>query len=314
MSEDKVRQPQSPYLALAKSRVSREWMAAFCKATGISLRLLPVDVASNEMVGRVARSPFWTLLCQTAEGRNLYIKTRLELQRRALQESRHRRAQCLAGFTHAVIPIAIGGKQVATLLAGDVFLRRPNQADFDRVSRNLARMGLKADLPRLHKAWFNMPVVPPDQFEANVRMAVSFVKLLSDCLPAWMLANQDGEPQQVMRAKEFIQAHACNLQAQERGSLRLADVAHHVHCSPQHFCKMFRTATGMTFKNFLSLVRIEKAKSQLRDFSSQIKKVAYAAGFQTIAHFNHCFRKHTGLSPTQYRVKIRQANAKFGQS
>jgi AraC-like DNA-binding protein len=64
---------------------------------------------------------------------------------------------------------------------------------------------------------------------------------------------------------------------------------------------MFKKATGLTFTDYLSRVRVEKAKALLLNPHLRISEIAYDVGFQSLTHFNRMFRKIVGESPTAYR-------------
>jgi len=70
-----------------------------------------------------------------------------------------------------------------------------------------------------------------------------------------------------------------------------------------YFCKMFK-ATGINFTDYLSRVRIEKAKNLLLNPNTRVSEVAYAVGFQSLTHFNRMFHKLAGRSPTEYREAL----------
>ena len=89
--------------------------------------------------------------------------------------------------------------------------------------------------------------------------------------------------------------------------LSLAEIARHVHTSTFHFCKTFKRATGMTFTQYLSMVRIAKAKKLLANPQARNTEVAYEAGFASLTHFNRMFRRITGQSPTDFRRQISNA-------
>jgi len=64
---------------------------------------------------------------------------------------------------------------------------------------------------------------------------------------------------------------------------------------------VFKKTTGLTFTDYLSRVRIEKAKTLLLNPHLRISEIAYDVGFQSLTHFNRMFRKIAGISPTKYR-------------
>ncbi len=113
-----------------------------------------------------------------------------------------------------------------------------------------------------------------------------------------MLVHQEhAEPRVITRAKEFILEH----QGEE---LSLGQVARAVNTSTYYFCKLFKRVTGINFTDYLSRVRIEKAKNLLLNPSLRISEIAFEVGFQSLTHFNRVFKKIIGQSPTQYREQL----------
>ena len=77
-----------------------------------------------------------------------------------------------------------------------------------------------------------------------------------------------------------------------------------MNTSTFYFCKLFKKATGLTFTDYLSRLRIEKAKNLLLNPNLRISEVAYEVGFQSLTHFNRMFRKLTGQSPSAWRETL----------
>jgi AraC-like DNA-binding protein len=101
----------------------------------------------------------------------------------------------------------------------------------------------------------------------------------------------------IARAKDFIRGN----QAED---LSLGQVARAVNASTFYFCKMFKKATGLNFTEYLSRVRIEKAKNLLLNPNLRISEIAFEVGFQSLTHFNRVFKKIVGQSPTDYRRQL----------
>src|SRR2546426_12101083 len=121
-----------------------------------------------------------------------------------------------------------------------------------------------------------------------------------------MLSNQivvrreNAEPPVIARAKEFIREH----QAEH---LSLGQVAKAVNTSTFYFCKMFKKTTGVNFTEYVSRVRIEKAKDLLLNPNLRVSEIAYEVGFQSLTHFNRVFKRILGQSPTENRGQLKLA-------
>ena len=63
----------------------------------------------------------------------------------------------------------------------------------------------------------------------------------------------------------------------------------------------FKQAQGATLKEFLTRTRLDAARLRLGDPRLTIKEVARTLDFSSEHYFSHFFRRHTGLTPSQYR-------------
>lgn len=95
----------------------------------------------------------------------------------------------------------------------------------------------------------------------------------------------------------FIQDKFCE-------ELSLEDVAEHVHLNPYYFSKVFKQQTGETYIDYVTRLRIDKAKEWIRDGQLSLKEVCYLVGYKDPNYFSRVFKKVTGVSPTEFRNQI----------
>ena len=206
----------------------------------------------------------------------------------------------MPGLTVVAVPVLSGGRHVATVLSGQVFRREPTQRDFAMVVKMLGG-GVNGDWEKkARKAYFETPVVTADRFQAIIQLLNVFVQYLADCASRQAIACSEAEPEAVASAKQFVQSHA-------EEPIKLEQVVQHVNVSRFYFCKLFKKATGMTLTEYVSRVRVEKAKALLVDPSLRVSEVVYAAGFGSIPRFNSVFKRYVGMPPTEYRAALRSA-------
>ena len=67
--------------------------------------------------------------------------------------------------------------------------------------------------------------------------------------------------------------------------------------SASHFSKTFKKLTGMSFSEYLNIIKVENAIMMLRNKNASITSVSRNCGFATIRNFNRVFKKITGYSP-----------------
>lgn len=99
----------------------------------------------------------------------------------------------------------------------------------------------------------------------------------------------------IQRAKNFIDQHYMD------ANLSLNEVAIQVNLSPSHFSAIFSQETGQTFKEYLTEIRIKKAKEFLRMTPLRSIEISYRVGYNDPHYFSYVFRKNTGLSPSEFR-------------
>lgn len=68
-----------------------------------------------------------------------------------------------------------------------------------------------------------------------------------------------------------------------------------------YLSRVFKQETGENFVSFLTRLRMEKAKSLLRDRNIKVYEVAERVGYPNTAYFSKLFKKLSGMSPEEYR-------------
>jgi len=274
------------------------YAGAFRKATGVSLSLQPPAASPEQLPVTHDGNPFCAVVACLPSGCEACRESEQRLLRRAASKSTPQQIHCFAGLTTVAVPVVIGGRHVATLLSGQVFRREPTERDFSLLVGMLGRDATADWVRKARRAYFETPVVTAERFQAIVELVKVFAQYIADFANRAALAVAPEEPKAVASAKQFVQSHI-------EEPVRLAQVAGHVHVSPFHFCKLFKRATGMTLTEYVSRVRVEKAKSLLVDPSLRISEVVFAAGFGSIPRFNSVFKRYVGMPPTEYRATLR---------
>ncbi len=91
------------------------------------------------------------------------------------------------------------------------------------------------------------------------------------------------------------------LEANYQRDVRITDVAAFVGLSRSQLFRVFRHAAGVSPREYLNLLRVERAAKLLRATGLSLEKVAFSSGFLSAKRLNAAFRKRYGASPSQYR-------------
>ncbi|MCR5487494.1 MAG: AraC family transcriptional regulator [Lachnospiraceae bacterium] len=87
--------------------------------------------------------------------------------------------------------------------------------------------------------------------------------------------------------------------------LTLDWAANYAGFSKYHFLRLFKEYTGTTYHDHLSHKRIQAAQ-QLLSTDETVSNIASYTGFNNLTSFCRCFKKYTGMSPSEYRGRKEQ--------
>ena len=102
------------------------------------------------------------------------------------------------------------------------------------------------------------------------------------------------------QAKAYIDTHYTD------ADLSLHEVAGQVNLSPSHFSTIFSRETGETFKEYLTQIRMNKAKELLRTTTLKSFEISRQIGYNDPHYFSHVFKKNTNLSPRKFRLQTQK--------
>ena len=87
-----------------------------------------------------------------------------------------------------------------------------------------------------------------------------------------------------------------------RRPLTLGEVAAHTFVTPHTLSLAFGKTIGMTFKEYLLLLRIAEAKRLLVSTDLPVARLAEQVGYCNVNNFIKIFRDRVGTTPLQYRL------------
>lgn len=91
-------------------------------------------------------------------------------------------------------------------------------------------------------------------------------------------------------------------------NLSLQSICSYLNISTSRFSSIFKAATGTTFVDVLSGLRMQKAKELLEHTDMKNYEIAERVGFNDPHYFSIAFKKAAGKSPTEYAKEMRNQN------
>ncbi len=117
-----------------------------------------------------------------------------------------------------------------------------------------------------------------------------------------------GEPQEreesSLREESMIKKGIDYINLHYDRPLTLSEVAEHSGMSYSWFSRLFKRVSRYNFKEYLTLVRLNKARNLLRDTRTPITEISHSCGFQEHKYLIAAFNKYCGLTPTEYRKRF----------
>lgn len=104
----------------------------------------------------------------------------------------------------------------------------------------------------------------------------------------------------VERARIYIDEHF------SKSSMTLDEVAGVIGMSPNYFSALFKQVVGRSFINYLTDLRLSHAKRLLDAGGQRSYEVSYCCGYENPTYFSTIFKRHVGVSPSEYRARKKE--------
>ncbi len=121
-----------------------------------------------------------------------------------------------------------------------------------------------------------------------------FVAKIGDACHNVKQKKEESSSSVVEKAKSFIKA-------QYHRDISLDDVSKEVDISPYYFSKLFKEEAGENFIEYLTNIRLKKAKELLDTTEMSMKEIGIQIGYSDPNYFSRIFKKNFGITPTEYK-------------
>lgn len=139
-----------------------------------------------------------------------------------------------------------------------------------------------------------------DQLVQNVETFEHLQSLVTDILIKLMdrVEQIDATPKNeyILQAQIYIRTHL-------NEKIALKDVADLLHLNASYFSRLFKKETGESFVEFVTRIKMEKAKELLDNSTRSVEQIAIEVGFDSKGYFLKTFKQQFGMSPKSYKYK-----------
>ena len=155
---------------------------------------------------------------------------------------------------------------------------------------------------------FDYCVKPVSMHDAQLLLQRLFLqlqekKLNSSTLPSCDMAAQTA-PSDNLFADSSFQELLVYVKNHFTEHLLLKELAEQFSLTPNYCSSLFNRITGMTFSQYLTKLRMEKASTLLENKELTIREIAELTGYDDLIYFSKVFKKYYSLTPSQYREAL----------
>jgi AraC family transcriptional regulator len=140
-------------------------------------------------------------------------------------------------------------------------------------------------------------VVAGDQFSA-LAIEGLVLEVLAEGSRALTEAPTPRPPRWLRQARDLIHESSPEL-------ITLSSIARSVGIHPSHLARTFRKHYRRSIGDYVRRLRVERAAGLLAESAASIAQISLRSGFFDQSHFARVFKRHTGLTPAQYRAAFR---------
>lgn len=144
-----------------------------------------------------------------------------------------------------------------------------------------------------------------EERNSNKPNRLKMIGHLMNCLAIEMIRLSQKQRQHtsnsdsIVLALEYIHHNYTN-------NITMQQVADHVGLTPNYFCSKFHKEIGQSFKQYLKGLQLNHAATLLRVSDTSVSNVCEETGINSLAHFLRDFKAFYGMTPSQYRKKMKQ--------
>lgn len=144
-----------------------------------------------------------------------------------------------------------------------------------------------------------------EERNSNKHNRLKMISHLMNCLAIEMIRLSKNQSQHtsnsdsIVLALEYIHHNYTN-------NITMQQVANYVGLTPNYFCSKFHKEIGQSFKQYLRGLQLNHAATLLRVSDISVSNVCEETGINSLAHFLRDFKAFYGITPSQYRKKMKQ--------
>ncbi|MBQ7821212.1 MAG: helix-turn-helix domain-containing protein [Clostridia bacterium] len=188
---------------------------------------------------------------------------------------------CINGVYEYTHPVVIDGEVVCIIYIGNIL---ENECGYGKIRERL--VDKEHLLSTMEKDY------DYNKCEAAGKLIESYIRML-------LQSNNENKSDKLNNVIENIKSYVdMNLEF----DTNISHIAQMFHYNAKYLGRLFKKETKMTFADYVSLQRLERAKQLLKGNKSSVLTVSEKVGFNNVTYFNRLFKRTYGMTPSEYRT------------
>lgn len=199
--------------------------------------------------------------------------------------------ECHMGMRELIIPLLREDVLFGIIFVGQCRLDN----DYDSKIRVNAKK-MQGDPDEFSRLYNLLPLLPAKDLTKVSDILTQYfdTKILNSLL---ICPNATGTPV----SRDIVETVKQHIQSNYKFRLSLKQIAEALYLNPSYISRCFSEKCGMTVTEYLTRVRLERAKILLLTTNAPIGSIAFNVGFEDVNYFSRVFRKNEGCSPLRFR-------------
>ncbi|MFZ3577161.1 response regulator [Virgibacillus sp. DJP39] len=106
------------------------------------------------------------------------------------------------------------------------------------------------------------------------------------------------------QSRQYIEQAKRYIENNYNTTITLEETATHVNLSANYFSNLFKQEIGETFIDYVTKIRLSRAKELMEEHSYSLKEISYMVGYKDPNYFSRVFKKHFNDSPKRFQQEI----------
>lgn len=288
---------EQAFAKLGKERLLHEYSHVLQGLLGIIIDFAAPDGEMLKLSGGANFNPYCQYIRQSVSGNAACSQCDLKYAKDAELSRQELCYTCHAGLTDVMVPLFDrSGNYIGSVTAGQFHLNDNEELSRSQIEDIASRFELDAD--KLYHAYRQSPRLSKVQLEALLGFLNIIGRHLRSTHDNIVMMEKLNTPAKIESVKKYLESNFMK-------KLSINQVAKHFFISSGHLAHIFKKELNVSFGNYLTFLRITKAREMLTDTSLSVSEISFLCGFGSISQFNRAFRKHLDCSPGEYRAENR---------